>query len=214
MRVAGVVDDIRRSGLNADSEAAVYVPYSTYGSDLGELSVVVRTRTELTPHLGEALRQAVWELDPALPIAEIETMPRMISASLGEPRFYSILFGVFAGLAVLLAATGIASSLLYAIGQRRREMGIRLAVGARDIDLLKLVVRQGMALVAAGMTLGLIGAGWLSRFLGSLIHGLEPTDPPTFAAVSVVLGIVALVACLLPALEASRTDPAETLRAD
>ena len=214
MRVAGVVGDVRRWGLTAGPDPAVYLPFSAYGSDTEELSVVVRTVAGLTPQVAESLQEVVWRLNPALPIGEIATMPRMISESLGEPRFYSLLFGIFAGLAVLLAATGIASSLLYAIGQRRREMGIRLAVGARDVDLMKLVVRQGMALAVAGMALGLLGASWLSRFLDSLIHGLEPTDLPTFAAVSAVLGVVALFACLVPALEASRTDPAETLRAD
>ena len=214
MRVVGLVEDVRRWGLNSPSEEAVYVPYSAYGHDLGELSIVVRTATALTPAMSQRLREQVWEVDPALPIADVATMPDMITQSLSEPRFFSLLFGVFAALAVILAAAGIASSLLYSVGQRHHELGIRMAVGARGSDLLGLVIRQGMTLTAVGLLLGLTGAGFLSHLLGSLVHGLSTTDPSTFAVVSAMLATIALAACLLPALKASRTDPVETLRAD
>ncbi|MEM8931228.1 MAG: ABC transporter permease [Acidobacteriota bacterium] len=212
--VVGVVEDTHHYGLDRDIGEAVYVPYAAFGGGIGPLSIVVRFASAFTPTSADALRQAVWAVDPHLPVAEIATLPRMISRSLGEPRFLSMLFGVFALLAALLAASGIASSLLYAVGRRRREMGIRMAVGARQSDLLALVVRQGMMLTGLGLLIGLVGSALLGRFLESLIYGLSPTDPTTFAVVTAALATVAFGASYWPARIAARTDPAITLRAE
>ncbi|MEM7587035.1 MAG: FtsX-like permease family protein, partial [Acidobacteriota bacterium] len=212
--VVGVVEDVRRWGLAAGDEESVYVPYLAFGGQQEDLKLMVRTEIPLNQAMADGLRSAVWDLDPRLPIASIVTMDQRISSSLTEPRFYSFLLGSFAVLALVLAAAGIASSLLYAVGRRSREMGIRIAVGAESGDLLQLVLRQGMALTGLGLMAGIAGATALSSALESMIYGITPTDPPTFLAVSALLALVALGACLHPAWRAASTDPASTLRAD
>jgi predicted permease len=214
LEVVGVVQGVHEFGPTEGAEEAVYVPYARYGTAThGGLDVVVRS--EAAPEtLAEALREAVWGLDPNLPILEITTMERRISGSLARSRFLSGVLGVFAAVALLLACGGIYGSMLYSVGQRRREMGIRLALGANGSDVVRLVLRQGLALTVAGVVLGTVSALALSGVMEQLVWGVEPTDPLTFAVVAVLLGSTATTAALVPAWRAGRTDPLQTLRAE
>ena len=141
-------------------------------------------------------------------------MRQLVSRSVATPRFLSVLLGVFAGVALLLACGGIYSSMLYSVGQRQRELGIRVALGADRADVAGLVLRQGVKLALAGMVLGVLGALALSRVLESLVWGVTATDPITFGAVAALLGGVALAACWLPARRAAMADPLTSLRAE
>ncbi len=145
---------------------------------------------------------------------EVASLESYVSRSVAGPRFYSTLLTTFAVLAILLASGGIYGSMLYSVGQMHREIGIRIALGAGRRGVVAMVVRSGLALTLAGITLGLGGAYALSRTLESFVFGLTTTDAPTFAAVAVLLGAVAMASCYLPARRAAATDPIETLRSD
>ena len=174
---------------------------------------MVRSRGNLES-LSAVLRQAVWSIDPDLPVNPPETMNARIARSITAPRFYSILLSAFAAVAFLLAAGGIYGSMLYSVGQRHRELGIRLALGARGLDLVRMVVGKGMLLTGLGIGLGLVGAFGLARLLDSFVFGITTTDPLTFAAVSLLLAAVAMLACYLPAQKAGGADPLEALKAE
>lgn len=213
-RVVGLVADVLHFGMDQAPEPTVYVPYGRFGGGLGRLSVGVRLRAPLDDAIAAALRDTIWALDPSIPIGGIEPAEEMIWSSLRTERFYSSLFAVFGAMALALAALGLATSLLYAVSRRHREMGIRLAVGASATDLLRLVVGQGLALAAGGLVLGLAAAMALSRVLGGLVHDLGTLDPPSLAVAAGVLALAALGASFVPATVASRTDPAVTLRGE
>jgi len=142
------------------------------------------------------------------------TMRQRVADSVAEPRFYSVLFVVFGVVALSLAAGGIYGSLLYAVGQRRRELGVRMALGARGADILRLVLRQGLGQVLAGLVIGTATALAATRLLQSMVYGIATTDPVTYVAVAGLLGVVALVACLVPARRAIAQDPVGSLRSD
>ncbi len=213
LTVVGVVGGVQHYGLSQDIETAVYVPFARFGGFLGDLHVGVRSQAELETVVA-GMREAVWALQPNQPIEEIVTMRQRVSTSLATPRFLSMLLGVFAVVALLLACGGIYGSMLYSVGQRQREMGIRLALGAAGGNVIRLVLGHGLVLTVIGLGLGLGGALALSRVMQSLVWGIEPTDPTTFVAVTVLLGAAALAACLVPAVKAARTDPLQTLRAE
>jgi putative ABC transport system permease protein len=172
-------------------------------------------RTDADPGtLAKPIRDAIWSLDPNLPIEPSLTMDQRISLSVATPRFLSILFAVFAAISLLLSCSGVLSSLLYTVSERRRELGIRLALGATNSDLLRLVLRYGLMISLLGITIGIISASALSRLLSGLLWNVKPTDPTTFVGVSIILCASALFAAFLPAWNASRTDPMQTLRGD
>jgi putative ABC transport system permease protein len=160
------------------------------------------------------MREAVWSLEPQLPIQEIVTMRQRVADSLGTPRFLSLLLGVFAGVALLLACGGIYGSMLYSVSQRQREMGIRLALGAEGGNVIRLILGHGLALTAIGLGIGIAGALALSSLMENMVWGIEPTDPFTLGAVTLTLASAALAACFFPAYKASRADPLQTLRAE
>jgi predicted permease len=211
--VVGVAEGIHHFGLDQEVEPSVYVPYERFGTWTGMLSVMVRSEAGVGT-LAPAIREAIWAVDSDLPIEEMVMMRQRVDRSISGPRFLSILFGFFAGVALLLACGGIYASMLYSVGQRRREMGIRLALGADGMRVIRLVLGQGLALTVVGLGLGLAGAWGLTRYLGSIIWGVTATDPVTFTAVTLLLASVAAAACLVPAWRASRADPLETLRAE
>ena len=155
---------------------------------------------------------AVHSVDPGQPVDEVSTMEQILSASLSRQRFGMLLLGAFAALALVLAAVGIYSVLSYAVRHRGREIGIRMALGAQVSDVLRLIVVQGMKPTLLGMAIGLAGALGLTRLLSSLVYGVKPSDPWTLASVAALLAVVALSACLVPALRASRVDPLQSLR--
>jgi len=173
--------------------------------------LVVKTDVEPTS-LAAAVRKSVWELDKDQPVSDVRTMEEVLSASLARQRFTTLLLGVFAALAVLLAAVGIYGVMSYSMAQRTREIGIRMALGAQKRDVLKLAVGQGLKLVAIGVVIGLIGALALTRVMTSLLFNVSATDPATLVTISLILVAVALLASYIPARRAAKVDPLIALR--
>ena len=212
--VIGVVADLRYSGLAAgEPQAEAFVPadQAAPARSAGAMFVTVRTTGDplaLVPFLEEAVAEA----HPRARLDDVMTMDGRLSLAVAQPRFYAVLVGLFAALALLLAAAGIYGLLSYTVAQRRGEIGIRMALGARRGDILGLVVRQGAMLVAAGAVVGLAAAAASSRVLESFLYGVATDDRLTFVAAPLVLVAVALVACWLPARRATRVDPMEVLR--
>ena len=212
--VIGVVADIQYAGLAATglrAEAFVPAAQSRTARSIGAMFVTVRTTGDPVA-LIPFLRETVAEAHPRAELEDVMTMDGRLSLAVAQPRFYAVLVGVFAALALLLAASGLYGLLSYTVAQRRGEIGIRMALGARRGDILGLVVRQGAMLVAAGAAVGLAGAAASSRVLESFLYGVATDDRLTFVAVPLVLVAVALVACWLPARRATRVDPMQVLR--
>jgi putative ABC transport system permease protein len=164
--------------------------------------------SSLTP----TLRNAVREIDPALPVYDVMTMNERLSNSVAARRFNLLLLGGFASLALLLAGVGVYGVISYVVTQRTHEVGIRMALGAQSADVVRLFIKQGMAMVIFGVALGLLGAFALTRVMTSLLFDVSASDPLTFACVALSLSLVALAACYLPARRASRIDPLASLR--
>jgi putative ABC transport system permease protein len=209
--IVGIVGDVKELGLGEASPPQIYLPYAQ--QPVRSMTVVLRTSV---PPLGLApgVRRIVAELDPSLPIARLRSLDEVMSRSLSEPRFYTLLLGAFAGSALLLAALGIFGVMSYAVAQREREIGIRVALGAHPRDVLRLVLSGAAGLATLGVGLGLLGSLALSRILASLLFNLSPTDPLTFACVALALATTALLASALPALRATRVDPLVALRSE
>jgi putative ABC transport system permease protein len=207
--IVGVVRDVKFDGLAAASEPAYYLPASQ--SPLGDMTILVRTTTD-PESIVPALRQAVWSIDPSQPISNVDTLEQIVSKSIAQPRLNMVLMMLFGGLALLLSAVGIYGLLSYAVTQRTQEMGIRMALGANVVDVLKLVLKQGMLLALIGEAIGLAGAFALTRLMGGLLFGVTPTDASIFVGVVAVLTLTALLACYLPARRATKVDPLVALR--
>jgi putative ABC transport system permease protein len=152
-------------------------------------------------------------VDKDQPVANIDTMEHIVSEAIARQRFSMLLLGIFAGLALVLATVGIYGVMSYSVAQRTHEIGIRMALGARRADVLRMTVKQGLKLVSAGMMLGLVAAFLLTRVLASLLYGISATDPITFVGISLVLLAVAILASYIPALRATKVDPIIALRA-
>jgi len=206
--VVGVVGDVRSTTLNQESPA-LYYPMAARVWPL--MDVVVRTDSSPEALL-PMVRQKVRELDAGLPVATVRTMDEWVSNSATQPRLSAALVGVFAAVAVLIAAIGIYGVLAYSVNQRTREIGLRIALGARADGVVRLIVKEGMAVSIAGIVAGVVTAMILGRAVSSLVYGIRPDDPLTFAAVGVLLAVVALAACSLPARRAARVDPMVALR--
>jgi putative ABC transport system permease protein len=205
--IIGIVGDIRHRALEAQPAAAMYLP--TY--ETGWTNVVIRTQGD-PASLAAAVRKEVQTIDPDQPVADVKTMEQWVDTSVAAPRYRTALLGLFAVLALVLAATGIYGVMSYSVAQRTHEIGVRMALGARQLDVLKLVVRQGMSRVVIGVGLGLVGAIALTRMMTTLLFGVSAKDPVTFAAVAGLLSVVALVACYIPARRATKVDPLVALR--
>lgn len=209
--IVGVVGDVKYSGLDAKPEPAYYMPLEQ--NVWGAAYLVVRT--SLSPaSLTPAIREQIWQLDKDIPIANLATMDQLLSNSVAQPRFRTLLLGIFAALALVLASIGIYGVISYSVTQRTHEIGIRMALGAQARDVSALVVRQAMALALIGVSIGLAGAFWLTRLLEGLLFEVSTTDQATFAGVSALLVTVALLACWIPARRASRVDPMVALRCE
>lgn len=211
MTVAGVVGDTRVEGISQDPYAQIYVPYAQ--QPRGAMYVVLRAAGDPLRAVG-TVRQAVRALDPNIPLFDVMTMEQRISESVAQPRVSTVLLGVFAAIALTLAAVGIYGLISYTVAQRTPEIGIRMALGAEPSDVLRLMVRQGMMPVLAGIAVGIVGAWIASRVIRGLLFGVSATDPLTFVVVSLFLAGVALLAAYLPARRATRVDPAIALRAE
>ena len=205
--IIGVVGDIRHRSLGDQPFPAMYFPTR----DSERFNLVIRTQNDPLTLVG-AVRKEVQALDPDQPIASVKRMSDWVDSSVAEPRYRTTLLGMFAALAMILAATGIYGVMSYSVAQRTHEIGVRMALGARQRDVLALVVRQGMLLTLVGVAVGLVGAFALTRVMASLLFGVTAKDPFTFAAVAALLTLVAFVACFIPARRATKVDPLVALR--
>ena len=209
--VVGVVADVKTFGLAKDAVPEVYLPYAQL--PVGSMDVLIRTSVPPLS-LGPAVESTVRELDPDIPVARLRSFEDVVSRSISQPRFYMLLLGLFASMAVLLAALGIFGVMSYAVAQRSREIGIRMALGAHPATVMGMVLKNAATLIVSGIAIGLAGALALSRSLSGLLFNLSPNDPSTLAGVAVLLTAVALLASYLPARQATRVDPQLTLRSE
>jgi putative ABC transport system permease protein len=208
--IVGIVDDVKQEEPNKPTKPEILVPFAQLPWFGGSLLVRTLHTDPLT--VKNAVQQAIWSVNPALPESKAEAMSKTLAQQVAEPRLYALLLGLFASFALLLAAVGIYSVIAYSVAQRTHEFGIRMALGAQNIEIFRMVMKQGMRLVFTGLLIGLPASFAMTRLLGSLLFGLSPTDPVTFAIVSLLLLGVALLACLLPARRATKTDPMIALR--
>jgi putative ABC transport system permease protein len=207
--IVGIVGDVRDVALGQNPGAIMYVPFDQVPFWGG--NVVVKSTLSLSSVVG-TIRQEVREIDKDLPVTDIAILPDSIDASVAQPKFRTFLLGLFAAMALALAAIGIFGVISYSVSRRTNEIGIRVALGAQGTDILKQVLAEGTRLAAVGLTLGLGASIVVTRFLATLLFGVKPTDPLTFAAVAAVLAAVTLTACYLPARRATRVDPLVALR--
>jgi putative ABC transport system permease protein len=206
--IVGVVGDARYRALS-DMRMDVYVPYLQSSAPVRY--IVVRTISDPTMFTA-ILRRQIAELDPNQALTSVMTMDQLVSRSLARPRFNTLLLGFFAALATVLAGIGIYGIVSYTVTERTHELGIRIALGAINRDVLKLVIGQIMKLVLLGFVVGLTASFVLTRMVSSLLYGVTATDPLTFVAISLLLSAIAFLACLIPALRATRVDPMIALR--
>ena len=208
IEIVGVIQDVKHE-LNIPVTPEFYLPYAQDVS--GFMVVVARTKVDAASLAG-ALRQQVWSIDKDQPVFDVRTMTEVRSISVGMYSSGSVMLGIFAGLALLLASIGIYGVMAFAVTQRTQEIGVRMALGARAVDVLKLVIKHGMKLALLGIAIGLVGSWALTRFMKGLLFGVAPTDLLTFSVVSLCLLVAAFVACFVPARRATKVDPLEALR--
>ncbi|HEY5404539.1 MAG TPA: ABC transporter permease, partial [Pyrinomonadaceae bacterium] len=209
--IIGVVGDIRNRSLSVESKPAYYVPETQV--PFNQLSMVVRTTGD--PHvLINAVGKEVLALDKDVPVYSVKTMNEYLASSVAAPRFNTTLLSIFAGVALVLTIVGLYGVMSYSVAQRTNEIGIRLALGAQRRDVIALVVKQGLLLVLFGLLIGLPSAFALMRLISGLLFGVTNKDPMTFVSAAVVLSLVGLLACYIPALRATRVDPMEALRCE
>jgi len=216
LTVVGVVADAKNDSLTGAAAKEAYVPMRQRTVAVGrmglsrQMSLAVRTSVE-PMNLTNAIRQEVWA-DRSVPITETQTMEQILAKVTSQPRFNTILLGIFAAVALILAGVGIYGVLSYSVTQRTRELGIRVALGATRGDVLRLIVRQEILLTAIGLAIGLAASFALTRLMTSLLYGVSPTDPMTLAVIALLLIAVALLACWIPARRATKIDPVVALR--
>ena len=222
-QIVGVVGDVKHFGLGEEAPPAAYSSYLQQpavfpgGSALGHLQedLVLRTAPGFSganSNLALVVTKAVAGIDPDQPVTHIMTMDQVLAESIGDWRFYMRLLGIFAGIAVLLAAVGIYGVMSYSVNERTHEFGVRVALGALPGDVLGLVAGLGLKLAGIGVVIGILLALGLTRLITRFLFGVKPTDPVTYAAVAIALVFVALVGCYIPARRAMRVDPMVALR--
>jgi predicted permease len=207
--VVGVVGNVKYAGLDKETKPEMYAPFAQRPWPF--LRVVVRAKSDPL-NLAASIRSQVQSIDKDQPVDKITTMRSIVNASIAPRRFYMQLLGSFAGLAFILASIGIYGVVSYSVAQRTREIGIRMALGAKQSDVLRLVLSEGFKLTVVGIGLGLMGAFAATRVLRSLLFEVKPTDPITFFAFSLLLAGVALLASYIPARRAAKVDPLVALR--
>ncbi|MGB7846747.1 MAG: ABC transporter permease [Candidatus Acidiferrum sp.] len=209
--VVGVVGRVKQDALDSDPRIAFYLPHSQFPARA--MTVVLRSAADPAIQLS-AVKNELRNLDADLPLYYVRTMQQRVDESLARRRFSMLLLGLFATVALALATIGIYGVMAYLVNQGTREIGIRMALGATQRDILSLVLRQGLALALSGVAIGLASAFLLARFIRSLLFGVEATDPLIFCGISTLLGLIALLACYIPARRASQIDPMVSLRCD
>ena len=209
LTVVGIVAGVSHTELGVASQPEVYLPFQQNPGT----TITLITRTVSDPRsLVASVRREVSALDRDLPVSNIKFMSEIVAGSVAQPRIYALLLGIFAGLALVLAAIGIYGVISYSVTQRTPEIGIRMALGAQTKNVMALIINQGIALAVVGIFLGLIVSLALTRVLASQLYGISSTDPVTFAAISVLLIFVAVTACCIPALRATKVDPMMAVR--
>jgi predicted lysophospholipase L1 biosynthesis ABC-type transport system permease subunit len=218
--IVGIVGDVRERGLDRDLAPVYYVPEAQAPDGLVALcnrvvaaSWVLRTRGNPAALAGSVQREML-RVDPQLPVAQVCSMARIVAKSTARQNFNMLLLGIFAGVALLLATVGIYGVMAYTVEQRTAEIGIRVALGARQVQMLGLILKHGLLLAGMGVAIGLGAAYGLTRLLAGLLFGVTASDPATFVIVSVILTAVALLACFIPASRAARVDPIVALRCE
>jgi len=219
-QIVGVVGDTKQFGLGGEASPMVFIPI-TQTTDRNwrmlqrfvSTKFVIRTSGEPMA-LANAVRQTMAGVEVTLPVTRLRSMEQIVDDSVAAERFNMTLVGLFAALGLLLAGVGIYGVMSYAVSQRRREIGIRIALGARVWDVLGLIIREGMALTLTGLAIGLGAAYSLTRIMKGLLFGVVPADPLTFVAIPLLLTAVALLACWIPARRATKVDPLVALRAE
>ena len=207
--IVGVVADVRNRNLTSELRPGYFVPQAQ--APFNQMTMIVRTTGD--PHgLVSAVRNEVHGMDPELPVFNVKTMDEYISATVAAPRFNTTLLGIFASVALVLTIVGLYGVMSYSVAQRTNEIGIRMALGAQTRDVLRLIVSQGFKLVLLGLGIGLVGAFAVMRVISSLLFGVTSNDPLTFVTVALLLALVALLACYIPARRATRLDPLSALR--
>jgi predicted permease len=207
--IVGVVGDVKGNGLDAAVGPMLYWPYTQFGQIFN--TMVVRSDDDPL-RLAASVKSRIWSVDKDQPVSRVQTMDQILSVSVARRRLYVVLLGVFASVALLLAAAGIYGVVSYSVAQRTREIGIRVALGAERLDVLRLIIAQAAKLALTGELLGILLALGLTRFMASLLFGMSAADPLTFAGVAILLSAVALAACYIPARRAMRVDPMVALR--
>ncbi len=211
LKIVGVVGDVKSRALDRDGGPEVYTLFLQSQQPVREMNVAVRTASNPLS-LVAAVKSQAWAIDETQPVSSIKTLKQIVAGSVEQQRFSADLLAIFAGVALILATVGIYGVISYTFNQRTREMGVRIALGARPNEIFKIVVGEGMRLTLAGIVIGLVAAFGVSRLLSSLLFGISATDPMTFGATSVLLALVALFACYFPARRATAVDPILALR--
>jgi len=209
--VVGVVGRVKQDSLDSEPRIAFYLSQTQFPTRA--MTVALRTSADSAGILS-AVKSELHALDPDLPMYYVRTMGQRVDESLARRRFSMLLLGVFASVALALATIGIYGVMAYLVSQGTREIGIRMALGATERDVLGLIVRQGMTLAVSGLAIGLAGAFVLARLIRSLLFGVQASDPATFVGISVLLAFIALLASYIPARRAARIDPMISLRCD
>jgi predicted lysophospholipase L1 biosynthesis ABC-type transport system permease subunit len=214
MTIVGLVADVKHLSIREEPGPEIYVPY-TQRPWPSMLTMHVAVRTKAAPaSITEPVRAAIHNVDPALPIASVATLDAIVDEAMAQPRFSMLLVGGFGAAALLLASVGLYGAVSYSVTSRTQEIGIRLALGAPPRRVFALLLGQGMRITSLGIAAGVVLALVLLRTIAGFLYGVEPTDPATFAALSLLLFAVALLACYVPARRAARVDPLIAIRAE
>ena len=210
-QIVGIVGDVKQYGLDKNAVDEVYLPMA----QVPLLDAILLVKTSADPmSVARGVIELLHTVDPNQPAARIRSLEQVRAESVAAPRLTTNLLAIFAALALAIAATGIGGVMALAVGQRRHEIGVRMAIGARPAEILRMILGQGLALALLGVVLGFFGAIWLTRLLQQFLFEVAPSDPLTYVGVAVVLALAALVACYIPARRAARVDPIVALRAE
>jgi predicted permease len=205
-QIIGIIDDVRHWGPSAGVNPEVYLPGFRTPTNL----VVRGNQSQLA--LAAMVRERVARLSPETGLTNIRMMDDIRRESVASPRFYLVLLGLFASVGLMLAVVGVYGVMAYTVAQSRADIGVRMAIGARGADVVRLFVDEGLVLIGVGLALGTLGAFLLTRVMAGLLFGVTPTDAPTFTAIAILMGLVALVASYVPARRAANVDPLMALR--